>query len=173
MYKTKNPPGAGKIPVTSWQDFWTSTSINGIANAGGEYSALRKCVWMLIFAILAALTIHNLVGFYFNLYSYSTQVQVKSQPAENFPSVTICNQNRIRCSILKELDANCTENVSRCLDFDYTSLAGFIQILCSDPLPPNENDGSEPGITFSTPDPINPGRRKRQTPPIKVNFIWH
>ena len=105
--KTAKPSktGAGKI----LHEFARDTNIEGVNNAGRSPSNIRKAIWLLIFIFLAALTVQDLVSLTKEFLSWPVDVstRIDHKDAIPFPSVTICNQNRVSCRRLKEFLARC------------------------------------------------------------------
>jgi len=112
--KTAKPSktGAGKI----LHEFARDTNIEGVNNAGRSPSNIRKAIWLLIFIFLAALTVQDLVSLTKEFLSWPVDVstRIDHKDAIPFPSVTICNQNRVSCRRLKEFLARCQSGHPDC-----------------------------------------------------------
>ena len=99
------PAGVGKI----LHEFAQDTNIEGVNNAGRSPSNIRKAIWLLVFIFLAALTVQDLVSLTREFLSWPVDVSttIDHKDAIPFPSVTVCNQNRVSCRRLKEFLARC------------------------------------------------------------------
>ena len=97
--------GASKI----LHEFARDTNIEGVNNAGRSPSNIRKAIWLIIFIFLAALTVQDLVSLTEEFLSWPVDVstRIDHKDAIPFPSVTVCNQNRVSCRRLKEFLARC------------------------------------------------------------------
>ena len=99
------PAGVGKI----LHEFAQDTNIEGVNNAGRSPSNIRKAIWLLVFIFLAALTVQDLVSLTREFLSWPVDVSttIDHKDAIPFPSVTVCNQNRVSCRRLKEFLDRC------------------------------------------------------------------
>ena len=65
----------------------------------GQRPFLREIIWKLLifgFLILTIYVTYLIIASFFT-YPYTTQLEVESGNQANFPAVTICNQNLVRC----------------------------------------------------------------------------
>lgn len=84
-------------------NFTINTNIEGINNAGRSREKIRIFAWAVIFLVLVCLTcndIRQLVGEYYE-YPVDVSTTLEHKNAIDFPSVTICNKNRVSCKQLK------------------------------------------------------------------------
>ena len=80
-------------------EFGAETSISGINNSAKGKSKVRSTIWLLLFSLLAYLTvvgIYDIVVEYFQ-YPVITNTDLTYKPEVDFPAVTICNLNRVNC----------------------------------------------------------------------------
>ena len=87
------------------------TSIAGITQFRTTNCKVSKCAWFLLatFGILfTAYTVIQCVQGYL-AYKTETTINIRSEFKMDFPSVTICNQNRVHCRHLYNLIQNCTK----------------------------------------------------------------
>ena len=90
--------------------FYEFTSIGGITQIRDSHSKSSKCTWLIltIFAMLLTIVLVNRsIETYLN-YETVTKIRMRSDLKLDFPSVTICNQNRIHCRNLYNLIQSCT-----------------------------------------------------------------
>ena len=106
------PAGVAKI----LHEFAHDTNIEGVNNAGRSPSSIRKVIWLLIFVFLAALTVQDLVALTQEFLTWPVDVSttIDHKDAIPFPSVTVCNQNRVSCRRLKDFLARCQVGVPGC-----------------------------------------------------------
>ena len=86
------------------------TSISGITQVRDTKGKVSKFVWFLLALIgcgLTFLAVFKCVQSYLN-HDTVTNVEIRSASSIEFPSVTICNQNRVHCRHLYNLIRNCT-----------------------------------------------------------------
>jgi hypothetical protein len=99
------------------KNFALNTNIEGINNAGRSREKIRIITWAVIFIFLLGLTfndIRQLVDEYLD-YPVDVSTTLEHENAIDFPSVTICNKNRVSCKQLKKfLDTDCKENLESC-----------------------------------------------------------
>lgn len=77
-------------------NFTMKTTIGGLSNAGVSTSRVRKVLWLVIFFALSSYTIVLLsdnVSDYLD-YNVTTTTEISYTAGQNFPAVTICNQNK-------------------------------------------------------------------------------
>ena len=104
--------------------FALETNIEGINNAGRSRSLARAAVWLGVFLVLVALTISDMTELVKGI-SPSKLMPLKALTAEytdqpvdvsttlehenavDFPSVTVCNKNRVSCRRLRLMIQHC------------------------------------------------------------------
>ena len=95
--------------------FWKFTSLGGFTQCRDSDNSISKCAWFIL-ALLGYGT--TLYGVWFSIagflrHEYTTKMSYKTGTAFktkiNFPSVTICNKNRVHCGHLYDLIQNCTK----------------------------------------------------------------
>lgn len=105
MVVRRHKGGLLRILWGTWDDFWQETSISGASNAGKAKGLpyIRRLCWMAIFGIFFGLTIFNVAKQFVEFYQYPVnyEVYVTHDDQVTFPSVTVCNQNRVHCGNLK------------------------------------------------------------------------
>nr|XP_053631798.1 uncharacterized protein LOC128688110 [Cherax quadricarinatus] len=86
----------------TWSEFWTSTAISGISNAGRANDRLPRVLWLLLFGVGTYYTVRDTIGVIDNYlsYPYTTQMDLQHMSTVQFPAVTVCNQNRLSCQKL-------------------------------------------------------------------------
>ena len=99
------------------KNFALNTNIEGINNAGRSREKVRLFAWVFIFIILVSLTcndIRQLVNEYFD-YPVDVSTVLEHKDAIDFPSVTVCNKNRVSCRELKTfLETDCKAKSDFC-----------------------------------------------------------
>ena len=98
------PPG-----VLLW--FYRFTSIGGITHARDSDCKIAKQVWFILFISGCCMTIWGViisVESYLEFKSVTT-VSREYKSLLTFPSVTICNLNRVHCGNLNELIDKCSK----------------------------------------------------------------
>ena len=87
------------------------TSISGVTQVRDTDCLKSRLAWLLLTILGVGLTywivIKSVKG-YFN-YESVTTIDVKNEQTIDFPSVTVCSQNRVHCKHLYELIKTCTE----------------------------------------------------------------
>ena len=103
------------------------TSISGVTQVRDTNCLKSRFGWMLLTILGFGLTywiVVKTVKGYFN-YESVTTIDVQNQQAIDFPSVTVCSQNRVHCRHLYELIKKCTEvSISYTLSYDLTKKLG-------------------------------------------------
>ena len=87
------------------------TSIAGVTQVRDTNCLKSRFAWLLLTILGGGLTywiVVKSVKTYFNFESVTT-IDVQNQQAIDFPSVTVCSQNRVHCRHLYELIKKCTE----------------------------------------------------------------
>ena len=87
------------------------TSISGVTQVRDTNCLKSRLAWLLLTILGVGLTywiVVKSVKCYFN-YESVTTIDVQNQQAIDFPSVTVCSQNRVHCRHLYELIKKCTE----------------------------------------------------------------
>ena len=98
--------------VISW--FYKSTSIGGITHARESDSKIAKRVWTALFLFGCVMTIWGLKISIENYMEYRsvTSVSKEYKSLITFPSVSICNLNRVHCGNLNEMIEKCNKDNS-------------------------------------------------------------
>ena len=98
----------GIISISKW--FYNFTSIAGITQMRTTDTKSSRCIWLLLAMVAVGFTsflVQQTVENYFS-YNTVTTINIRSESKLEFPSVTICNQNRIHCRHLYNLIQKCT-----------------------------------------------------------------
>ena len=87
------------------------TSVNGVAQYRDTDCKISKVSWFVITIVGTLFTFFSVYGCFRSYFAYNTvtTVGITNEISTNFPSVTICNQNRIHCKHLYNLIRNCTK----------------------------------------------------------------
>ena len=101
------------LDVSAW--FWNFTSFAGFTQSRDSDNLISKYVW-LILAILGYgitfFTCYKTINTFF-AFETNTRITFKTGTAFKtkigFPSVTVCNSNRIHCGHLYDAITNCTK----------------------------------------------------------------
>ena len=95
--------------------FWKFTSLGGFTQCRDSDNSVSKCAWFILALLGYGCTLYSV---WFSIdgflkHEYTTKVSYKTGTAFktkiNFPSVTICNKNRVHCGHLYDLIQNCTK----------------------------------------------------------------
>ena len=87
------------------------TSISGVTQVRDTNCQKSKFLWMLLAFFgfgFTSWTVNKTVQNYFDFESVTT-INVKNEKVIDFPSVTVCSQNRVHCKHLYDLIKTCTE----------------------------------------------------------------
>ena len=101
----------GQRIINVWKWFYEFNSFAGISQIRTTDTKISKFVWLILFVLALGLTsflVFQSLDTYLK-YDTVTTINVRSEPRIDFPSVTICNQNRIHCRHLYNLIQNCTK----------------------------------------------------------------
>ena len=100
--------------VLAW--YSTFTSVQGLVQFFASKNVVSKTYWFIIFAVSTIATFGQVYTVFEDYLSYNvvTDVKVIQNSSIDFPSVTICNTNRVHCGNLLKYASTC-ENVSLCL----------------------------------------------------------
>ena len=85
-------------------DFANDTTLHGLRYIANSSHILLKLCWLVIsitFSVLFIIQTLAVINDY-RAYPYSTKIDLISRPSLNFPSVTVCNSNRMRRSQLAD-----------------------------------------------------------------------
>ena len=99
--------------VLSW--FFNFTSMAGLTQVRDTDNSISKFVWSILAAVGYCMTIYGVVGSFkdFMLHDFSTKISFESgvafQKQLEFPSVTVCNSNRVHCGHLYNLINKCNK----------------------------------------------------------------
>ena len=123
MYK-ESPKGFKE--VCTW--YSTFTSVQGLVQFFASKNAISKAYWLLILAVATVATFVNVLIVFEDFFNYPvvTNVQVTQNSSIDFPSVTICNANRVHCGNLLQYVSTC-QNVS--MYFKITAILELIHTL--------------------------------------------
>ena len=87
------------------------TSIAGITQLRSTDCKVSKCSWAVITILATLLTLFTVIASFRSFFQHNTvtTVGIKTETYTHFPSITICNQNRVHCRHLYNLIQNCTK----------------------------------------------------------------
>ena len=93
--------------LKTWRDYLKVTTIPGLQNVHNASGWLASCIWTFLFVVGFACTVKDV---YTNTAEYLaypviTSMTMDQVVAIQFPSVTVCNLNRIHCANLRKLVA--------------------------------------------------------------------
>jgi hypothetical protein len=96
-----------EVLLKTWQQYLTITTIPGLQNVHHASGRLSSCIWTILFIVGFACTVRDVYTTTTEYLAYPvitsmTMDQVEALP---FPSVTVCNLNRIHCTNLRKLAA--------------------------------------------------------------------
>ena len=108
MYK-ENTKGFKEV----WTWYSTFTSVQGLVQFFASKNAISKAYWLIILVAATVGTYYNVYVVFDEFLSYPvvTDVKVAQNSSIEFPSVTICNANRVHCGNLLYYVSTC-QNVS-------------------------------------------------------------
>ena len=93
------------------------TSLAGISQSRASDCKLHKWVWILFFVVGFSLTAYQVINALLTFPKHNTETSITliNKVRLDFPSVTVCNQNRVHCRHLYNLilDSNKVENYLR------------------------------------------------------------
>ena len=114
VYNEKNYCNKSLGDVLSWG--YEFTSVAGIIQFRSTNCKASKCFWFVITVAAAFATSFTVFKTFCSYYRYDTvtTVGIKSEITTEFPSVTICNQNRVHCRNLYNHIRNCTKVMMNC-----------------------------------------------------------
>ena len=112
--------------VLAW--YSTFTSVQGLVQFFASKNVVSKTYWFIIFAVSTIATFGQVYTVFEDYLSYNvvTDVKVIQNSSIDFPSVTICNTNRVHCGNLLKYASTC-ENVS--LFYIFSSLRSHFQLF--------------------------------------------
>lgn len=124
------------------EDFWNycssifgNSSINGVSQIATTKQIFRKILWVIVFSGCMAGFLYQTISFLIHYANYPTTVEVLvlNEGFLEFPSVTICNSNRVRksayCNYLRErpnLNKTCPDDV---MYFGYSDVLNDDEIM--------------------------------------------
>ena len=81
------------------------TSLAGITQSRASDCKLHKWVWILFFVVGLSLTTYQVINalLMFTKHNTETSITLVNKVRLDFPSVTVCNQNRVHCRHLYNL----------------------------------------------------------------------
>ena len=96
--------GLGQVIGTIFHNFGNETSIAGLNNAFHRKSIGKKIYWTSIFLAFLVATIYGLINNLTTFYEkeITTSTDLHAQTAIIFPAISICNHNRVHCTLLFE-----------------------------------------------------------------------
>ena len=96
-----------------WTWYSTFTSVQGLVQYFASKNNVSKVYWFIIFAVASVFTFSNAYVVFEDFFNYPvvTEVKINHNSSIDFPSVTICNANRVHCGNLLEYISTC-KNVS-------------------------------------------------------------
>ena len=99
-----------------FKKFAFETNIEGVNNAGRSRSNFRTIVWLAIFSCLVALTVRDIRDLVMEYQSQPVDVSttLEHENAIDFPSVTICNKNKVSCKNLGQFLEDCRKGETKC-----------------------------------------------------------
>ena len=113
MSKTNKYARKQLLDVFGW--FWNFTSFGGFTQSRESDNSISKCAWLILAIFGYGITFfqcYKTINTFF-LFETNTQITFDTGTAFltniGFPSVTICNSNRIHCDRLYNAIINCTE----------------------------------------------------------------
>ena len=86
------------------------TSVAGVTQYRDTDCKTSKVSWFFITIVGTLFTLFSVYGCFRSYFAYNTvtTVGITNEISTSFPSVTICNQNRVHCGHLYNLIRNCT-----------------------------------------------------------------
>ena len=102
--------GSRNRKVLQW--FVKFTGIGGFAQARDSDNKLSRFVWAILFLTGLALTLLGMVNLvvYFCQFNITTNFELRHHTSGmNFPSVSVCNQNKIHCGHLYDKILTCSK----------------------------------------------------------------
>ena len=111
----ENHKSQKKAVLDTCKWFLNFTTSEGITQVRESDNGFSKWAWSLLSAIMFALTIYAVVSSVHGYFQYANTTKIRfigragQQTNVKFPSVTICNSNRVHCGHLYEMIRNCTE----------------------------------------------------------------
>ena len=105
----ESPKGFPKV----WTWYSTFTSVEGLVQFFASKNVISKAYWLIILVAATVATSINVFNVFEDFLSYPvvTDVKVIQNSSIEFPSVTICNTNRVHCGNLLKYVSTC-QNVS-------------------------------------------------------------
>lgn len=86
------------------RDFADNTTAHGPNRISGAENVYERWFWVLLFSGLLGYTLYGCASQIMTYFEWpvSTTISIVREPSQIFPAVTICNQNRIRSSLLHD-----------------------------------------------------------------------
>ena len=105
----ESPKGFPKV----WTWYSSFTSVEGLVQFFASKNVISKAYWLIILVAATVATFFNVFNVFEDFLSYPvvTDVKVIQNSSIEFPSVTICNTNRVHCGNLLKYVSTC-QNVS-------------------------------------------------------------
>jgi hypothetical protein len=104
---TKKTEYMWEVLVKTWHQCLSITTIPGLQNIHHASGRLAACIWTLLFIVGLACTVRDVytTSTEYLAYPVTTSMTMDQVAALPFPSVTVCNLNRIHCTNLRKLAA--------------------------------------------------------------------
>lgn len=85
-------------------DFADNTTLHGPNRISGAKNVYERSLWTILFSALLGYTIYGVIVQILAYYGWpvTTSIEIVKEPKQIFPAVTVCNQNRIKSSLLKD-----------------------------------------------------------------------
>ena len=120
----------GEKTKNVWKWFVEFCSIGGFTQARDSDNKVSTLVWTILFLAGFGLTLNGLVTMILFFLEYNSTMNVElahNSSGMIFPSVAVCNQNRIHCGHLYEKIISCNEVriVSCMINLSYIIIATF------------------------------------------------
>ena len=87
------------------------TSVAGISQSRASDCRIHKYLWILAFIVGASLTTYQVYNalLTYKKHNTETSITLKNKVKLDFPSVTVCNQNRVHCRHLYDRILECNK----------------------------------------------------------------
>lgn len=112
-----------------WEWYKGFTTLGGLTQIIASRNGLPKTFWTILTISGLVLTFISLFQTLFDIFSYpvTTSVTLKTLPYLAFPTVTLCNSNRIHCGQLLTKIQNCQKNAT-CKSQRLENLCGLYEL---------------------------------------------
>ena len=95
-----------------WEWFVNFSSIGGFTQARDSDNKVSTCIWTILFLVGFGLTLNGLADQILFFLEYNSTMNIElahNSSGMIFPSVAVCNQNRIHCGHLYEKIISCSK----------------------------------------------------------------